>query len=693
MLVPNASLGNELSKEPDSYFAVPPSDEVQIVREGVDRGGWIPGLQSPTDYPPERHSVYIPSEDTYFGLYEWNGENDYAVTARYWDEIVGIGFWSFEGTVNEPDMQDDSGRPSGHELDGGMMVAYHAHLDGDPNPSRYNVWVNTFDFTTQEWGTSLQVTEHPVANTFPFLDRSSDGKWMIVSQQGDGNADVVANISDDDGATWTQTTVATGVNDMWLLPSGAADPSNGDLYVAYNGDTERDNLLDTFIHRSTDGGATWSPAQTVAIGAPSKQCVEPSVVVDRHHRVHMVYQENMAPDASGGLSGLQNNGILIGPAQYVMGHFDGNTWVEEAREPLQDRAVLAGLPDSCEFEPTIENIATDSLTGLPQLGIYRGLNSDLLYVGFISSYMSVSAESGGWTICGPSFQVWMQSNLISAAGSSAGWSERTQVSDISIEDAMLDRQPMFVHTTHEVPTAGPGFLWSEMFSGAPPTDVMFFRPDSIDTRFDRVLRVEEPDSVYLGDTAEGVWEIINFSDQDELTVDFDTDCTWLQVAPDPLTLQPSSSAEVVLSYDSEGLPPGDHQCPIALSFSDLYELDLRVDVSMVSPLTVTIVDSPASVARGEMLRWRFSIANDTGDPRAAQGWFDAYLIGGAPHPWNPFDGPYEGTLPPWFAATAPNAVEIPMNAPLGGPYEICARGGVAPDQVWSEDCFEFSVVP
>ena len=239
----------------------------------------------------------------------------------------------------------------------------------------------------------------------------------------------------------------------------------------------------------------------------------------------------------------------------------------------------------------------------------------------------------------------MQSNHLGAVGAEAGWSERTQISDISPEDAVLNREPMFVHTTHEVPVAGPGFLWSEMFAGAPPTDVMFFRPDSIDTRFDRVARVDEPDSIYLGDTAEGVWEIFNFSEQEALTVDFDADCTWLQVAPDPLTLPPNSSAQVFLSYYSEGLLPGEYQCPLTLSFSDSFELPLMVDVTMVSPVTVTITDSPASVARGETLRWRFSIANDTGDPRTVQGWFDAYLIGGAPYPSNPFDGPYLGT--PW----------------------------------------------
>ncbi len=116
-------------------------------------------------------------------------------------------------------------------------------------------------------------------------------------------------------------------------------------------------------------------------------------------------------------------------------------------------------------------------------------------------------------------------------------------------------------------------------------------------------------------------------------------------------------------------------------------------LAVVSPFSVATLDSPASVKRGQKLRWRFSIANDTEDYRDVEVWFDAYLIGGGAYPRNPLDGPYSGTLSPYFLAEFPNSVLIPPNAPLGGAYRICTRAGIAPDEIWTEDCFEFSVAP
>jgi len=439
--VPNATVGNEIHKA-GSYFAVPPLDSVLVVQNGIDRGGDFSG---PTDYPQERHVVYVPSEDTYFAFYEWNTANDFMISARYWQEVAGFGFWSAEGTPSERGTQQDAGRPSAHEYDGGVMVAYHATFDLNV----YNTWINRFDFATQSWGTSVQITDHAVGSTFPFLDRSSDDTWMIVSQEGPGPVDIVVNISNDDGATWTQNTVATGVNDMWCLPSGAADPSNGDLYVAYNDDLDDDNDLDIVVHQSTDGGMTWSAPQMVADGAIYSQKIEPSLVVDQTHRVHLVYQGNISDEISAGLSGLTTIGVA-GPPYHSYGAFVAGAWVPELTIPIMDRDELVALPDSCEMGPTLANLATDTLTGMPQLGIYRGMQGDQLYVGYNSSYQSIfDTEQGGWLICGPGFQTWMQKCEVGAdEADTLVWSERTMVSDISIDDALLGKNTIYTHTTH-----------------------------------------------------------------------------------------------------------------------------------------------------------------------------------------------------------------------------------------------------
>ncbi len=458
--VPNPTVGNEVHKV-GNYFGVPPEGVVQTVATAVDRGA---DFSAPTDYPQQRHVVYSPDQDTYMVFYEWNEGGDFMINSNYWQEVGGIGFWSFPGVPSD-ESQSDAGRPSAHEFDGGVMVAYHATTGGD-----YETWINTFDFGTQSWGTSTQITDGGGGHTFPFLDRSSDGTWFFVTQKGTGSLDITVNVSTD-GVTWTEYVANSGVSDTWTMASGAADPSNGDMYIVYNNDQDDDGDGDVVIQRSSDGGQTWSTPQIAAFGEPGSQKVEPSMVVDRDHTVHIVFQHNTSETYDGGLVGFNEIGPS-GPPEYVSGIFSGDSWIESSRSMLMDRNALVALPDSCEFNPTLETIATDSLTGIPQIGIYRGGDVDMLYVVYNSSYMSVVAEGGGWTICGPGFQTWMQSMQVGAA---EGWSDRTMVSAISTEDAQAGRNSIYSHITHEVGEQGPGFAWSEMYDAAAPADVMFTR--------------------------------------------------------------------------------------------------------------------------------------------------------------------------------------------------------------------------
>ena len=208
-----------------------------------------------------------------------------------------------------------------------------------------------------------------------------------------------------------------------------------------------------------------------------------------------------------------------------------------------------------------------------------------------------------------------------------------------------------------------------------------------------VERVQEPDSIFIGDIAEGRWLLRNLSDQQDLSTFFDATCPWLDLSPPSTLIPPNSDVQVSLTYDTQGLLPGESECPVAVIYHDSLEVTLDVEVSIVSPVSVRTGNFDSSVRRGERQIWDFELANDTPGFREIDVWFDAYLIGDAPYAGNPFDGPYSGRLGPYYQAEYRNVVKIPSNAPLGGPYRICTRAGIAPDQIWTEDCFEFSVAP
>jgi hypothetical protein len=269
-----------------------------VVADGIDRGAGL--FSSPTDYPPQRHIVALPAFDTYVGLYESDEEKDFSVVGRFW-QAYGGGGWSPEWTASEPGLHLDAGRPSAHESDGGLMVAYQAATGA----GGYGILVNQFDVNGVGFLGSVKIADN---QTFPFL--------------------IVVHTSTDNGVTWTDRFVNTGVKDNWAMPSGAADPSNGDLYLAYNHDINHNGTGDVVSQRSTDGGATWTPARLVALGVARGQKVCPSLVVDREHRVHLLFQENLVDTYRGGLVGLNEIGPAGVPA-CARGHFWGDHWVPE----------------------------------------------------------------------------------------------------------------------------------------------------------------------------------------------------------------------------------------------------------------------------------------------------------------------------------------------------------------------------
>ena len=468
---PEPTVGSETHKV--SYFGYPDADSVFLVTPDVDRGA---AFSAPTDYPAQRHTAFSEGSDTYYGLYEWNAENNFRISMKYWQAVGPIGFWSFQEDIPEPEglTMTDMGRPSALGMDSGVGVGVHGSLNG----AEYDSHWAYFDGNTLTWTATAIGAADGTSNVFPFLDQSSDGTLMMTYVTGE-IADPVnflgVAISNDNGASWTTSIANSNVNGSWRQPSGASDPNNGDLYLVYQVDVEPDLNADVVIQRSADGGATWTDPQVVASGVPGGQTVQPSAVVDRNHSVHLVFQGNVTDSfESGGLQGFGASGPS-GVPWYASGSFDGDTWTTDMVTELNSRENLAGIDPAICGETNIVTMATDSLSGIPLIGIHYADNGDdVLYATYGQPiYAEFDSDQGGYLLCG-SWQVWMQKYNL---GTDSGWQDRTQVSNITNEQIEAGRAAIYPNITHDVPASGPGIVWSEMDAEVAPASVYYNRPE------------------------------------------------------------------------------------------------------------------------------------------------------------------------------------------------------------------------
>lgn len=444
------------------YFGLPPVDSVLVVGNS-DAG-------SPTQYPPQRKTAYSPGGETFFALYHDGSEP----ISKYWANNGGIEFWSFATTFVDAGVMWGTA-PSVLGTEDGAAVSYHGTRIGAEG--EWDVFFNVFDLAQDAWRGSVQVTPaDEIPSTNAFLGAGGEGLLFVVGTEGEGSeVDVAHYRSLDDGASWARSLVAAGVNYTWLMPSGAADPVSGDLYVAYQDLLDGRDAADIVLHRSTDGGETWSSGQVAAPGAPGAQAVEPSIVVDASGTVHLLYQANLSETYGGGLSGLAVCGP-VGVPWYVRGHFEGADWVPEGQpRPLSSREDLVAVPDSCGLTPDLATLATDTLSAMPQLGIDAGPGGGMLYATVSQPYLAVAGAGGGWEVCGP-FQVWLQTLDLGAGANE--FSARRQVSVISAVQGEQGRNANYAGISHAVPRVGPGLVWGEMWDALPPSQVMFSRPQS-----------------------------------------------------------------------------------------------------------------------------------------------------------------------------------------------------------------------
>jgi len=144
------------------------------------------------------------------------------------------------------------------------------------------------------------------------------------------HVELVAARSDDGGATWSapvrvEDSFSFGVREMRTggnIPAVAIDPKSGTLYVAWQDSRYTGIVEQILISRSTDGGATWSPAEVVSDGPANAASFTPAIAVDGGGRVGVSYYSlrndpNRLLGVDLYLAFSTNGGVTFGPSRRI----------------------------------------------------------------------------------------------------------------------------------------------------------------------------------------------------------------------------------------------------------------------------------------------------------------------------------------------------------------------------------------
>jgi hypothetical protein len=112
---------------------------------------------------------------------------------------------------------------------------------------------------------------------------------------------------------------------------------------------------------------------------------------------------------------------------------------------------------------------------------------------------------------------------------------------------------------------------------------------------------------------------------------------------------------------------------------------------VVSEVTVRLLPLSPTVPRGGTLRYTVEVTNGTPEDKTFEYWSNVILWTGEPYKKNPVFGPKMVTIKAGKTRTGNLSHKVPNNAPLKT-YTLCGQIGFHPDEVWDEDCFEFTVI-
>jgi hypothetical protein len=118
-------------------------------------------------------------------------------------------------------------------------------------------------------------------------------------------------------------------------------------------------------------------------------------------------------------------------------------------------------------------------------------------------------------------------------------------------------------------------------------------------------------------------------------------------------------------------------------YGSVFKLSPRVSISIVPNKTV--------VSPGRRLKYGIMSTNNSKRKQTFDAWTEVFMSGGKPFRWNPVRGPKSVTLPPGKSKGRKISHRIPWRAPFGT-HRYVAKVGIYPDQIWSQDSFEFEVI-
>jgi hypothetical protein len=423
----------------------PPVDSICLVFAGVDYGG---NFSSPQNYVNAKHIVNVVVGSYYFPVVTWETGASWGSQSlfSYWDDMFK--FWSYPDSFTTNNAQD-TGRPAVC-VDSYGNLHFAWHQTGSPDG------YETF-YTRALLDTSAGVIQYNVERpaqfisatngeeeTFPALAIYGDTLLLCVYTVGTigGEHAIGYNYSTDGGLTWAGNATAyehgTVMPGSWILPSIAADPTSGDMWVTVNFDMSGDGSMDIVALNWDASANTWSN-ETVHNAISMHPYAASAVVVDNSGIPHCIFQENLTTTGgSGGMSGWNQCGPA-GTLHYT--HRQGGTWSSEQEIIFPfytQRSYCAGYPSAgllasgdIGFSTTLPDSAS------ADTGAYLPFN---VHYGEIAAYSSAALTYGG------------------------------KVSDLPWADTTC---AIYAHTTYDIPADGPGITWCQMVSAVPPADVYY----------------------------------------------------------------------------------------------------------------------------------------------------------------------------------------------------------------------------